>query len=523
MRAKLNNVNTTDIREAIRLGCHTMSSIFNADDHDIPYQQSHVIPEALLAWTANHSESHVPGRDLNALLNARDAAGITIDEQAIEKHARAAFFSYSGPVPLPLNRQEKGGKLIRLVPHNIREGFHALYALAHFHNSTQARDLAQKSIQTIFNRWDPRHGWDRNHLEAELGLKVIKSTFIVGLGRSIGPLIKLYRTTGMEQALELALVLKDKAINEFFQEDGKYDSDLFGTHTHSTTSVMSSLAQLADLLHDSATMDRVRAFYDHGLWKIRDALGWVIEMSGDQANPDRGESNCTGDIVETAMILGRWGYTEYYEDAERILRCHLLPSQLRDISFIKEPDNPDNVDAKKDVAHRLLGSFGFPAPWGHEHLGAQRKGFHMDSVGSVVGSLCEVYRAMIRSDRAGHWVTLLFDHETQAVAVESPYTHPCLRVKVKQPGPLFVRIPSWVDLAKVKLHGTTQEPCHTNGYLFLPSPPRDQWISFDFPLDRRELVLQHQTRDVRTRLRGDEVVAMDNFGADLTFFNRIDQ
>ena len=500
-----------------------MSSIFNADDRDIPYQQSIVIPEARLVWTANHSESHVPGRDLNALLNSQDAAGIAIDEQAIEKHARAAFFSYSGPVPLPLNRAKQGGRLVRLLPHNIREGFYALYALAHFRNSTQARDLAQRSIQTIFKRWHPRHGWDRDHLEAGLGLNVIPSTFIYGLARSIGPLIKLYRTAGLEQALELALVLKDKAVNEFFTEDGEFDSDKFGTHTHSATSVMSSLAQLADLLSDSVTMARVRAFYDHGLWKMRDALGWVIESSGDQANPDRGESNCTGDIVETAMILGRWGYTQYYEDAERMLRCHLLPSQLRDISFIKEPANPDNVDAKKNVAHRLAGSFGFPAPWGHEHLGAQRKGFHMDSVGSVVGSLCEVYRAMIRCDRAGHWVTLLFDHETPAVAVESPYTHPCLRIKVKQPAPLFVRIPSWVDRAKVKLHGTTQEPHYTNGYLFLTCPPTGQWISFDFPLARRELVLHHQTRDVRVHLRGDEVVAMDNFSADLTFFDSFDQ
>ena len=33
---RLSNVNTTDILESIRLGCQTMSSIFNADDNDIP-------------------------------------------------------------------------------------------------------------------------------------------------------------------------------------------------------------------------------------------------------------------------------------------------------------------------------------------------------------------------------------------------------------------------------------------------------------------------------------------------------
>ena len=35
--ARLQDVNTTDVRSAIELGCRTMSSIFNADDNDIPF------------------------------------------------------------------------------------------------------------------------------------------------------------------------------------------------------------------------------------------------------------------------------------------------------------------------------------------------------------------------------------------------------------------------------------------------------------------------------------------------------
>jgi hypothetical protein len=34
-----------------------------------------------------------------------------------------------------------------------------------------------------------------------------------------------------------------------------------------------------------------------------------------------------------------------------------------------------------------------------------------------------------------------------------------------------------------------------------------------------ELALAHRTRTIRARLRGDTVVAMENFGADLTFFD----
>ena len=168
--------------------------------------------------------------------------------------------------------------------------------------------------------------------------------------------MKYYRATGYGPALELAIVLKDKAITEFFTEEGEYDLAKFGAHVHSVTCTMSSLAQLADLTSDSTVMDRVKTFYDNGLRELRDELGWSIEGMNPEDNPDKGEMNNTGDILETALILGRWGYTECYHDAERILRCHLLPSQLRDISFADEPCNPEGVDGKRNPGQRQRGA-----------------------------------------------------------------------------------------------------------------------------------------------------------------------
>ncbi|MEM7125323.1 MAG: hypothetical protein AAF702_03285 [Chloroflexota bacterium] len=515
---QLNNVNTTDILDAIHLGCLTMGNVFNADDNDIPFFHSQVRPNPELSFHWAHSESHVPGRHLNAMLNAEAAAHITLDEDDVERHAQAAFFSYSGPVPLPLNRATVDGPLVHFLPHNVREGFHALYALAHYRQSERAYDLAQASIETIFKLWDPVNGWDYTHLEGTLGLTVQRSTFIVGLARAIGPLVKLYRTTGCASALELAIVLAQKSTDDFFHADGSYDREFFGTHTHSTTCVMSSLAQLAELTSDAPLLERVRAFYDNGLWQIRDELGWVIESSADEANPDLGEVNNTGDIVETALILGRWGYPEYYQDAERIVRGHLLPAQLRDISFIQEPPNPLNEDGKHDVAQRHLGAFGFPAPYGHEPLDSQNISFNMDIVGGAVGTLCAALRQCIVSNEAGHWVNLLFDHETPALAVESPYTHDCLRVRMKQAGPLFVRLPTWVDRGQLQIRDNSAKPHIVNGYLCWVKPPLNRWIEIDFPLTKQAITLKHRTREIDVQLRGDEVSAMQNFGADLTFF-----
>ena len=70
---RVKNVNTTDIGDAIRLGCRTMQRVFNADDDQMPFFGSTVRPEAALSFSSWHSEAHVPGRHLNALLNAEIA------------------------------------------------------------------------------------------------------------------------------------------------------------------------------------------------------------------------------------------------------------------------------------------------------------------------------------------------------------------------------------------------------------------------------------------------------------------
>ena len=512
---KVGNINTTSIRDAIRLGCHTIGNVLNADDNYFPFFGSVVRPDVRLGWGL---ESDIPGRHLDALLNAEDAAGVPVDEDVVEKEASALFFSYTGPVSLPLHRDKIDGPLFYLSPHMPRQSMHGLCALVKYRRSAKAQELAERTIAAIFDLWDPENDWDRNRIE-ELGLKFVDMTFIQGLGRAIGPLVEYYRATGYGPALDLAVVLKDRALRDFFTEAGTYDAELFGYHCHSTTCVMSSLAQLAALTRDASLMKRVKRFYDNGLWDIRDEVGCVIESSRPDGDPDRGEGNNTGDVIEAALILGRWGHTQYYQDAEQILRSYLLPSQLRDNSFIIDPPNPGNEDGKHDVARRHLGAFGFAAPYGHAPLDSKRVSFNMDIVGGVVGSLCEVYRELTRFDGAGHWVNFLFDHETDAIQVESPYTNPCLRVRIKRPGSLFVRIPSWVDEQAVEVKGITGTPRHNNGYLFVAAPPVDTPISIAFPLPVRDITLKHRTRDIRARLRGDEVVAMDNFGADLTFFD----
>jgi len=318
--------------------------------------------------------------------------------------------------------------------------------------------------------------------------------------------VKFYRATQHKPALDLALALKDHTLN-YFPADGSYDRRRHWRHVHSTTCTLSSLAQLAGLTRDATLMTRVKAFYDNGLGQLRDAIGWSPENSDPDCKfPERGEVNNSGDILETALILGAWGHVEYYHDAERILRGHILPSQLRDISWITNPPNPEGRDGLRDVAERTRGAWAFPAPHGHAFVGMQSIGFPMDVVGGTVGSLCEACRAATQFNERGHFVKLLLDHETDAIRVESPYTHPALTITLKKPGALHVRVPPWMVMDAV------------DGYSRIETPPVNAPVTIKFPLPTHELVLKHPTRTIRCRLRGDEVVAMDDCGMPLAFF-----
>jgi DUF1680 family protein len=151
--------------------------------------------------------------------------------------------------------------------------------------------------------------------------------------------------------------------------------------------------------------------------------------------------------------------------------------------------------------------------------------FNLDIVGGAVGSLCEAYREIVRTNTAhggGHWVNLLFDHETDAIQVRSPYTSgAALQIRVKRLAPLWVRVPSWVCQDQIKVTGATPVPGLVNGYLFIAEPPpwQQSAITIEFPLPQQDIVLRYKTRRIRARLRGDAVQQMENFGQDLTFFD----
>jgi hypothetical protein len=396
------DVNSTDVLGAIRLACQAMGRVFDeADPHGVAFFDAVAWPEPQLAFSDVHSEAHVPGRHLNALLAAEALAGVAAEPDVVARHRSALFFSFSGDVPLPLNRARIGGPLEHFCQHNVREGLHGLAALARWHGDDEAADLARRSVRFIADHWSPPDDWTVRISPPDCA----SLTLVQGMARAIGPLVKLWQGIGDEAALDLARRVTDAlAAQGAFPDDGAYRPEIVGHHTHSTTSTLSGLAVLADATGDDALLDRVAAFTRNGLWSIRDEIGWAVESTAPDANPDKGEGNTSGDIVETLLVLARHGDATAAADARRIVGAHLLPSQLRDTSWIPSPD----------IAARLRGTWGFPAPYGHDPIGLERVKFNLDIVGGVVGSLAEAVAAGIEpADGAPE--TLELRHRTRTI------------------------------------------------------------------------------------------------------------
>ena len=513
--ARVSNVNTTSIPAAVELACRAMGQVFNPADNGYPYMYTRIWPDGWLGFSPYHGAVQLSGRHLDALLAAEAVLGIEVDEGVVARHTEASYFSLSAG-PLPCNHSTPGGPLTSVDEHSIREAVHGLQALARYRASDRAVEAAEALIADVRRFWRAESDWDQDGVRAAYGLPMTaRPTFVEGVARSIGPLVKYYGATGSKAALELAQDLAGHATSRFFLADGSYDADRLGAHTHSTTCTLSGLALLGSVTDDRELLAQVRAFYDNGLRVIRDAVGWVRERHHPSFHPEQGEMNNVGDVIETALILGNYFDDIYFEDAERYLRSQLMPSQVRDLSFM---DQAPGGDERRDLRTRLLGLFGFNAVYGHLPLGKNQVTPSLDIVGGATASLCAAQRATAPTSDGRTMVNMLFDYESDAVRIESPYTGGALRITPKTADDIAVRVPSWADLDGTTVDGNPAERLIVDGRITLRRPQVGRAVEVGLPLAERDLRIRHQDHDISAHLRGDAVVAMDDLGAGLAYF-----
>ena len=273
---------------------------------------------------------HDVARALHALSMAEAVTGDAVDDEiwsALATHQLALF----GDDNLPGCPDDASGqRFVHL--HNIREAAHALAALVRKGHDS-AGDVARGMVRTVLAAVDHEGVIDLAALPDCVSTPYTWQSHQEG--RAVDALVRLFRANGDEAAIELAARMTRFALARCFTEGGSLRPEA-GTHGHSINAMVAGMIDLAQLTGDADMLMRVKAIYDVGLPSFNSSFGWSMEALNHHHT--RGESNNTGDLLRAALLLGACGWARYYEDAERILRSHLLPSQVNDVGDLPDEE-----------------------------------------------------------------------------------------------------------------------------------------------------------------------------------------
>ena len=521
-----------DLLTAVKEGMHPMQVLFlDTPAGPLPYFRNLMEPDPEDPETSvgNHmtpiAVPHMAGRWLDGLLSAEEVTGTDPGEEVIRALQKASFDTLTLGVPgLPCAYDEKLRVSRVFDIHTLRESMHGLAALAKYRKSEEAVRIARLQIDAFTRYFDFETGeFDEARLLSEQGGTVNRLTpgrlhFAECFGRYIGPLVKMYRAAELTPALELALKLKDTCFRYILKEDGHFDAELFGTHLHSATSMISSLALLGETVGDGDILGRVRAFMEGGLHDIALDFGWCSENF--RRYDLVGEINNSADLLETCLVLGRAGDAARFAQAERIMRGHILPAQLLDTGFVPQFSDPDDPDTH-NLAENAKGAFGFPAPYGHEYKPGYGISFNYDIVGGGVSGLCHAYRSCVTQENGLLSVNLLFDYEDERIKIASPYGRgDTLTLVSKRGGPARVRVMDNIDIGGLAVSGCSY--FISGSWIYLTGLSPDRPVSIRFAMRERTISYTYRYESFRLRWRGETVTGASSAGKRLCFFPEID-
>ena len=188
-------------------------------------------------------------------------------------------------------------------------------------------------------------------------------------GWAIQGLVKFYRVTGYDPALDLAAKLSRYLVehSNVFSSRGQF---LDNAHFHAHTYCLVGLLEYALITGDEELMQFVRRGYEFGKADGEPLVGWFPEAVCHRARDFQGcESCCVADMINLAIKLTEAGVGDYFDDADRWIRNQLAENQLTTTDWIdrlsqNEPPTPvdETYQTADRVTQRALGAFaGFAA------------------------------------------------------------------------------------------------------------------------------------------------------------------
>jgi hypothetical protein len=314
-------------------------------------------------------------------------------------------------------------------------------------------------------------------------------------------------------------------------------------HMYEVVAGINAITRLAARDGDRDLLARMKAYFD-ALFVVGAALpsGWVAERfygvqrqlgkPDERLMSDTGEINCSVQLIETALRFGDQGLgTKYYQYAERALRAHVLPAQLRDCDqLVASPDG--TPESQVGYSKQIQGAFGFPAPYGVIPMKNAYfvTAYFMDITAGAVASLARIRTRAHQLRGRSLYIVLLLDVNTKYASVKTPYVGGNeLTITPQQSfDKVFVRRPDWLRKADVRLApgdlkstqrgGATPQVEATDDWIVIETKGRREKFTLKFPLAKTATQENLNERTLSIEWRGDSVATMSGIDAPLHFF-----
>jgi hypothetical protein len=477
-----------DLPGRIRLAQNALLGILDTSRRHLPYWNcefdqgdlqyfKHAPYDGEAVWDRLHNS----GRVLHGLTMAEAVTGWRTDPVIIADLTHHLVGVFSAGDGLPGDSDTKDGKRVVSL-HNLREALNGLTALIK-RGDPQATPLARQLVRRLRESLDDEGRLRPEWLPSYVGAYSSQPHME---GRTVDALVRYHRVSRDEVALETAGLITAFALRHCFSADGAL-TPLAGTHGHSINVLVAGMLDYALETKDAALLDRVRQAFDVGLASFNSSFGWSMESLHRPVL--RGEANNTGDLLRAALLLGRAGWPEYYGRAERILRAHLLPSQLTEVQGYSD-DPQATEDHRRSLASRCLGGFALPTP-NDLQVNPQAPLHVCDITSGALDALCEAHRATVQEDATDTRVHLLWDAQTAHTGVRSALSREG-RVEITSRGGrnLWVRLPAWVPPAAVtvSVNGAPVELHFAGPYVVVAGTAMPQSVSVEFPLREERTV-----------------------------------
>jgi len=202
-------------------------------------------------------------------------------------------------------------------------------------------------------------------------------------------------------------------------------------------------------------------------------LGRIIQRSGflthdlnmDRPSPHNwtAEPTSVGDVVQLGLWLARNGYTECLDDAERLVRCRLLPCQITESPGLK-PAVADDADEHRDLDRRVVGAYGgmHQPHWGKNPV--------TDITCAVLHTLTDVYRHVAVRTPAGLAVYFHLDYEDDRIRIHSQRGEGAeVTIQMKSSQNALIRLPGWTprDSVRLLVNGTPVNPMWLGRFVYV--------------------------------------------------------